>query len=101
MLKKFFVFFFLFKKYVFFSNINFLIFFISDTQMDKFKSKLAKLTALLTTISSDDDEFSPHFDFPIENLDQFYELDSRITENPAEEVKLVSFFLFLKIFKRF
>lgn len=57
--------------------------------MDKFKTKLARLTALLTTISSDDDEFTPHFDFPIENLRQFDELDSRIAENPLEEAKLV------------
>lgn len=62
--------------------------------MDELKNKLAKLTALLTTISSDDDEYSPHFDFPIESLSRFDEFDTRISENPLEEIKLVRFFFF-------
>lgn len=65
--------------------------------MERLKTKLAKLTALLTTISSDDDDEDDdnlHFEFPVRTLKQFDELDTRIAENPAEEAKLVCFVCF-------
>lgn len=59
--------------------------------MERLKTKLAKLTALLTTISSDDeDDNNLNFEFPIRSLRQFDDLDTRIAVNPAEEAKLVS-----------
>lgn len=73
----------------------------SKKEMQQLKAKLARLTALLTTIDDDDQvnyKFSPIIDFPINSVKELKEFDSRIKGSPAEKAKLVCFFLVKAIF---